>query len=610
MDADVPGTPRSSAIACLTEAVRLAVRASGGELLLYVPITLFAGVCPVAIAWLTKLLLDGLVRPRPHVPGWLPVGLTALGAVYALSPQVVVYLRAEMDRKISLFAQDELFGAVNAWKGLARFEDPRSLDGLRMAQQAASAAPGSVLEGVLASARGAITVTGFLGALFTLSPVLTLLVVAAGVPVLVAETALAKARVRMLWRVGPVERREIAYGQLLTSVEAAKEVRLFGIGAFLRRRMSEERRKANRARRRVDGRELLMQVGLGAVAALVSGYGLVWSVSAALDGRLSAGDVTVVVASITGLQGAFAVLSNEIARARQATLMLAGYVDLVRAAPDLAVARPRAAPAPPPVPWPPAPRIEFRDVWFRYSDEHPWVLRGLNLEIPPGEATAIVGANGAGKSTLVKLLCRFYDPTRGTILWDGVELARLDVDELRARISAVFQDYMRYDISALENIAVGDLSRMRDERHVVEAASRARIHERLLSLPGGYGTPLTRMFPAEDGEGEGVVLSGGEWQRIALARAFLRADRDLMILDEPSSGLDAESEHEIHTTLLDLRRRSTSVLVSHRLNAVRDADRIAVIKDGAVAELGDHETLMRKKGEYFRMFDLQSKGYT
>ncbi|WP_242887244.1 ABC transporter ATP-binding protein [Actinomadura litoris] len=609
MDADVPGAPRSSAIACLTEAVRLAVRASRGELLLYVPITLFAGVCPVAIAWLTKLLLDGLVRPRPHVPGWLPVGLTALGAVYALSPQVVVYLRAEMDRKISLFAQDELFGAVNAWKGLARFEDPRSLDGLRMAQQAASAAPGSALEGVLASARGAITVTGFLGALFTLSPVLTLLVVAAGVPVLVAETALAKARVRMLWRVGPVERREIAYGQLLTSVEAAKEVRLFGIGAFLRRRMSEERRKANRARRRVDGRELLMQVGLGAVAALVSGYGLVWSVSAALDGRLSAGDVTVVVASITGLQGAFAVLSNEIARARQATLMLAGYVDLVRAAPDLAAARPRAVPAAPPAPWPPAPRIEFRDVWFRYSDGHPWVLRGLNLEIPLGEATAIVGANGAGKSTLVKLLCRFYDPTRGTILWDGVELARLDVEELRARISAVFQDYMRYDISALENIAVGDLSRMRDERHVVEAASRARIHEKLLSLPGGYDTPLTRMFPAEDGEGEGVVLSGGEWQRIALARAFLRADRDLMILDEPSSGLDVESEHEIHTTLLDLRRRSTSVLVSHRLNAVRDADRIAVIKDGAVAELGDHETLMRKKGEYFRMFDLQSRGY-
>jgi len=240
------------------------------------------------------------------------------------------------------------------------------------------------------------------------------------------------------------------------------------------------------------------------------------------------------------------------------------------------------------------------------------VLRGVNLTIPHGHALALVGLNGAGKSTMVKLLCRFYDPDRGAILWDGVDLRDVPVDDLRAKIGAVFQDYMCYDLSAAENIGLGDVSVMEDRERVVAAARRAGAHDIVAGLPRGYDTFLSRMFfdeaDREDPE-TGVLLSGGQWQRLALARAFLRDRRDLMILDEPSSGLDAEAEHEVHSSLRRHRDGATSVLISHRLGAVRDASAIAVLAEGRVAELGSHDELIASGGEYARLFRLQASGY-
>jgi ATP-binding cassette subfamily B protein len=256
--------------------------------------------------------------------------------------------------------------------------------------------------------------------------------------------------------------------------------------------------------------------------------------------------------------------------------------------------------------------IELRDVWFRYGDGQPWVLRGLNLTIPHGGSLALVGLNGAGKSTVVKLLCRFYDPSRGAILWDGVDLRDVPVEELRSRIGAVFQDYMCYDLSAAENVGLGDVSYLDDRERVVEAARRAGAHTIVTALPKGYDTLLSRMFFDEadkDDPETGVLLSGGQWQRIALARAFLRDRRDLMILDEPSAGLDAEAEHEVHTSLRRHRDGATSVLISHRLGAVRDANLIAVLSGGRLAELGTHEELIAAAGEYARLFRLQASGY-
>jgi ATP-binding cassette subfamily B protein len=256
--------------------------------------------------------------------------------------------------------------------------------------------------------------------------------------------------------------------------------------------------------------------------------------------------------------------------------------------------------------------IELRDVWFRYSDEHSWVLSGVNLFLPAGQAIALVGRNGAGKSTLVKLLCRLYDPTKGAILWDGVDLRDMDVAELRHRIGAVFQDFMHYDLTAAENIALGDVGTLDDRGRITAAARLAGVHEMLEALPSGYDTMLSRTFMSEadkDDPETGVVLSGGQWQRLALARAFLRDKRDLLILDEPSSGLDAVAEHEVHTRLREHRAGRTSVLISHRLGAVRGADQIVVLDDGGISEHGTHDELIAASGLYAELFRLQAAGY-
>ncbi|MCD9194407.1 ABC transporter ATP-binding protein [Streptomyces albireticuli] len=588
-------------------AAALVARAAPGALALHLALTLAVGALPVVTAWLTKLLLDALATGAPsgRVIG-LGAGLAASGVVLGVVPQIGQYLRAELDRKVGLLAEDRLYTAVEGFAGLGRFENPLFLDRLRLAQGAGGGSPNQAVDGAVGIARAALTIGGFLGSLALLSPLMTGLVLAAAVPTLLSEIAMARRKARTLWEVGPVERRQMFYGELLSSVEAAKEIRLFGIGAFLRGRMLADRRTADAAKRAVDLREAWIQSGLGLLAAGVSGGGLLWAVGAARSGALSPGDVVMFVAAVAGTQGALAGLAGEVARAHRALLMFDHYLAVERAGPDLPVpVRP--------VPLPALDRgIELRDVWFRYSPEHPWVLRGASLRIRHGEVLALVGLNGAGKSTLVKLVCRFYDPDRGEILWDGVDIRAVDVAELRRRIGAVFQDYMHYDMTAAENIALGDLTALGDRPRVRAAAERAGIHARLAGLPHGYDTLLSRRFFMESDKDDpetGVVLSGGQRQRLALARAFLRDRRDLMILDEPSAGLDAEAEHEIHTALRRHRAGRTSLLISHRLGAVRDADVIAVLEDGRVVERGPHAELIGSGGRYARLFALQAAGY-
>jgi ATP-binding cassette subfamily B protein len=256
--------------------------------------------------------------------------------------------------------------------------------------------------------------------------------------------------------------------------------------------------------------------------------------------------------------------------------------------------------------------IELRDVWFRYSPDAPWALRGVSLTIPQGRATALVGRNGSGKSTLIKLLCRFYDPERGAVYWDGVDVRELDPASLRERITAVFQDFVEYDLTAAENIGVGDVTGIDDQERIRAAARRADIDDELSGLPAGYRTLLSRMFMTEADREDpttGVVLSGGQWQRLAVARAFMRDQRDLMILDEPSAGLDAEAEYQIHDGLHRHRQGRTSVLISHRMGSIRDADHILVLNDGALVEQGTHSQLREAGGTYARLFSLQASGY-
>jgi ATP-binding cassette subfamily B protein len=308
---------------------------------------------------------------------------------------------------------------------------------------------------------------------------------------------------------------------------------------------------------------------------------------------------------VAAVQGGLAGIAVMVAVAHQHLMLFGHYLEVTTRAPDLPV--PQA-----PLPAGPLTRgVELRDVWFRYSPQHDWVLRGVNLTLPAGGTVALVGDNGAGKSTIVKLLCRFYDPERGSVLWDGTDIRELSPEELRVRLSGIFQDFMRYDLPAGENIGLGDVRHVDDTARIRDAAARAGIDETLAALPRGYDTMLSRTF-TEDGaaDDDGVELSGGQWQRVGLARGLLRRDADLLILDEPSSGLDPEAEHEVHRLLLEHREGRTALLVSHRLNAVRGADLIVVLRGGEVVEQGDHDELMRAGGRYATLFRRQAEGYT
>ncbi|GAB2506062.1 ABC transporter ATP-binding protein [Nocardiopsis aegyptia] len=581
-------------------------------------LTLVQAASPVVAAWLTKAVLDAIAgEPAAGYVLGLGLGLAGTGLVATLAPFASRYVIDEISRRVGLLSQDRLFAAVERFTGLARFEDPAFLDRIRLAHQSGGETPTNVTSSVFSVIGAVVTIGGFLVSLLVISPVMALVVLVAALPALFVELRLSRARAGMLWNLGPVERREFFFRDLLSNVQAAKEIRLFGAGPYLRGRMADDRRESNAQNRRMDQRGLSAQSLLGVLSAVVAGGGLVWAVLAAVDGRLTVGDLTLFVAAVGGVQGALTQLVQDITFAHNQLLMFDHYLKVVGTGPDLVVAaRPRPVPAL-------RKGIEFREVWFRYSPEHPWVLRDVNLVIPHGGSLGLVGRNGAGKSTFVKLLCRMYDPERGAVLWDGVDLRDMDPAELRRRIGAVFQDYMEYDLTAAENIGLGDVDVLTGDapgsdsdggRGLVRAAAEHAGADPIVeNLPRGYDTLLTRMFfdvsDDEDDTQLGVPLSGGQWQRLALARAYLRGQRDLLILDEPSSGLDAEAEHEIHTGLRAHRRGRTSLLISHRLGTVREAERIAVLDEGAVVETGSHDELLTQDGLYAHLYRIQARGY-
>jgi ATP-binding cassette subfamily B protein len=615
-----PGGPAVSAR--LAHLSLLCMRAGPWMYMGLLTTTIITGFLPVGTAWSTKIIIDSIAAGRPAASLlWWSVLLAMIALTAAVAPHLTAYLDAELVRRVDRRVQERLYTKVTAFSGLSRFESPEFLDKLRMAALTTGSALTPATTGLFSVGRSLITLLSLMGALYVLSPVMTLVLVAAAIPALAAQILLSRQQVDTLMLLSPANRRYMFYKSLITDVRAAKEARLLGLGAFLRDRLLAALAGIQAGERRLDRRVAGAQAGLALLGGVVAGAGLVWAVRAAAAGHLTAGDVSAFVAAVAGGQGALAALVVAIAGAHQALLMFGHHQEVIGLADDLPVAAapprsPHSAPAARPGDSAPPARpyqgIELRDVWFRYDGGHPWVLRGVTMTIPNGRSVALVGLNGAGKSTLIKLLCRFYDPIRGAIYWDGVDIREMPVKELRRRMGVLFQDFMTYDLTAAENIGVGDLSALHDRPRIHQVARAAGIHEHIDALPRGYDTMLSRTF-AMEGENEdpeaGVVLSGGQWQRLAFARTLLRGDSDLLILDEPSAGLDAEAEHRLHQELTRHRAGRTSLLVSHRLNVIRAADVIVVLSGGRIGEQGTHAQLIRAGGRYARLFRLQASGY-
>jgi ATP-binding cassette subfamily B protein len=515
------------------------------------------------------------------------VALALLGAALSLLPPVRESLRTTLLREVAVRFLDRLYATVDHRPGIARLEDPEFRHELLTARESGRVGPGRIVDDLLCAAAAFLTLAGFLGLAAAVRPGPAVLILLAAA---VAAVPRLRAPSDSEWA-GVHSRRAAYFEELLTSVAAAKELRLLHLGDLFRARMHGEALAADRLRSECERRELRTHTAVAVLAATLAGGGLFWGVVDVADRQLAVADLTVLLAAVVAMPLSAQALARRVRSVRH-EIAAYGRFRAWEDQPDL----PEAADAGPVGGL--ADGIELTDVWFRYAPDQPWVLRGVTLTIPCGQTVALVGLNGAGKSTLIKLLCRFYDPTLGSIRWDGRDIRHLKVEDLRSRIGAVFQDFMRYDLSAAENIGVGDVVTLGDAGRTQAAARLAGVHETVQALPAGYETRLSSS-----------VLSGGQWQRIAMARAFLRADRDLMILDEPASGLDAYAESELHQRLRQRRVGRTSVLVSHRLGAVRDADLIVVLAEGKVAESGRHADLVAGDGGYARLFRLQATGY-
>jgi ATP-binding cassette subfamily B protein len=566
-------------------------------------LTVLGAVCAPLVAWSGKLLIDELTTG-----GGTPADVTryavagaAAGAAGVVLHHLTGYVRARHDAALTLRAESDLFARTCTFVGLRYFEDPEFQDRLLLAENSAADGPNSAVDFVEGVVRAVVSMLGFLAFIAAVWPLMAVLLCLAALPGLVAELRLANRHVEAGMVSSTFQRRRFFYRSLLTDDRAAKEVRLFGLGGHFRRGLLDALHGSQHVLVRLAGRTALVQSALSLLGAAVSGVAIVVVARRVLRGELTPGDVLLFVSAVAGVQGALSDMVGQVGAATRALKLFRCYLEVMREPLDM-VDGDR-----------PAPRLRealrFEDVWFRYHDDGPWVLRGVSFELRAGTSLGLVGVNGAGKSTLVKLVCRFYDPQRGRITWDGTDLRDLAHETLRARLAATFQDFMSYDLTVGENIAVGDVTRLDDAAAITRSAEQAGIHDAVVRLPRGYDTLLSRVFLLEEDREPGVTFSGGQWQRVALARSLMRRDADLLVLDEPSSHLDADAEHRIHRTLQDFRRGRTSLLISHRLGSVREADHIVVLDDGLVTEQGDHDALMRAGGTYARLFTTQARGY-
>jgi ATP-binding cassette, subfamily B, bacterial len=562
---------------------------------------IIASLLPPALFWVSKLIIDNIFRVvTTHQPissrlWWLVAVEFAIAVSMGLVGRLIDYLDALLAGKYMNYISVRVMEHAASLDLLA-YEDPVFYDRLERARVQATdrlymiQAIGRLIQQVITTITLSISIMVF-------SPWLLLLLIVGVIPAFVGETHFAFLGYAKNFRQTPI-RRQLDYLRILGgSKEAAKELKLFGLRDFLTGRfkaLSDQVYDEDiaLARRKFVAGSLLSMIG---TAGYYTAY--VYAVWRTVMGVFSFGTLTLLANAIreasSNLQQTFSTLSTIADQA----LFLTDLIAFFEMKPTIR-SKPNALPAPRPI----QQGFEFRNVSFRYPGSSRLVLNGLNFHLRPGERVALIGENGEGKTTIVKLLTRLYDPADGEVLLDGLDLREYDLEDLYREIGVIFQDFMRYEMTARENIAVGRIERMSDVELLQQSARKSMASDVLRKLPLGFEQMLGRRF---DG---GVDLSGGEWQKVALARAYLR-DAQVLILDEPTSALDARSEYEVFKRFAELTAEKMALFISHRFSTVRMADRIVVLENGRIAEEGDHDTLTSLGGRYAEMFELQAASY-
>jgi len=570
---------------------------------------------PVATLWIGKLIIDEVIRARAASPDWgrlallvgielaIAVGSDALGR----ASQLVEGLLGDLfTNRMSIRLMEHA-----ATLDLAQFEDPQFYDHLERARRNTTGRIG-LLAQILSLAQDGLTLITLSAALLAFSVWLFFLLVLATLPSFVGEAHFASLQYSLLFRRTP-ERRQLDYLRYVgASVETAKEVQIFGLAPWL---IGRYRQLSDLF---YDENKILsyQRAGVGALLSLLgtAGYYAAYALMLvrAVLGGISVGTLTFLAGSFARGRSSIQSLLFGVSAVAEQALYLKDLFTFFEMKPTI-TARSDAAAVPRPI----KTGFVFEDVGFSYPNSDRWAVRHISLALAPGERVALVGLNGAGKNTLVKLLSRLYDPTEGRILLDGRDLRDYDLASVRRAVGVIFQDFVRYDMRFDENIAVGEIDSAREyldraprsddgaiEPHpaVATAAERSLAASLLPRLPAKYRQMLGRRFE------QGVDLSGGEWQKVALARAYMR-DAQLLILDEPTAALDARAEYEVFLRFAELIGGRMAILISHRFSTVRMADRIVVLQNGTITEQGTHEELVHGGGLYAELFDMQASGY-
>ncbi len=479
---------------------------------------------------------------------------------------------------------------------IAHFEDSEFYDKLERARRQASNRI-LLMSQSLNQIQDLMTVATLSLALIAFNPWLLLLLSVALIPAFLGETHFTGQSYSLMYG-WTEERRELDYLRYAgASDETAKEVKIFGLSDFLKQRYRKLAWDYYRANRSLTLRRAVWGGGLSMLGSL--GYYTAFAVIIyqTVRGQLSLGDLTFLSGSFLRMRTMMESVLNRFSTIAESALYLKDLFDFFSLEPDIC-----SAPDSLDFPQPVREGFVFEKVGFRYPNSEKWVLKDISFRLGPHEKLALVGENGAGKTTLVKLLTRLHDPLEGRILLDGKDLREYDLKQLRHAVGVIFQDFVRYHLTAAENIAVGRIEAMDDLERVAEAARRSLADQVIEKLPGGYAQRIGRWFR------RGTNLSGGEWQKIALARAYMR-DAELLILDEPTASLDARAEHQIFSRFVELTKGKCAVLISHRFSTVRMADRILVLHEGKLVEDGPHDELLESGGYYAELFTLQASGY-